>query len=170
VSVDDLGLHQFDNGALDRGSRPGGPAINDEHNGLISRVAAASSTPHLRDWADWTLALGAHIARTLETGTTIVLSDEGGQPRVVVAPVDPALIAAHGRRHRRTAGAVDRLPASLWHEIATWFGWSACRCSRGGIGLLARGSLFESARIRIAGTLVWLRRREARRRTTNTCT
>ena len=39
VSVDDLGLHQFDNGAISiESSRPGGPAINDEHNGLDLHV------------------------------------------------------------------------------------------------------------------------------------
>ena len=159
VSVDDLGLHQFDNGAFAiESSRPGGPPINDEHNGLIYTCRGGFiDTAHLRDWADWTLALGAHIARTLETGTTIVLSDEGGQRRVVVAPVDPALIAAHGRRDIAVPLAQwIAFQLSLWHEIATWFGWSALPMFPEEASAFSPEDLYSNLLgIRIAGTLVY---------------
>ena len=45
---------------------------------------------------------------------------------MVIKPVDPEIVAAHGRR----AVAVPlaqwiAFQLSTWHEIATWFGWSA---------------------------------------------
>ena len=159
VSVDDLGLHQFDNGTFAiESSRPGGPAINDEHNGLIYTCRGGFiDTAHLRDWADWTLALGARIARTLETGTTIDLSDEGGQRRVIVAPVDPALIAAHGRRDIAVPLAQwIAFQLSLWHEIATWFGWSALPMFPEEASAFSPEDLYSNLLgIRIAGALVY---------------
>ena len=103
------------------------------------------------------MALGSHIARTLETGTTIVLSDEGGQRRVVVAPVDPALIAAHGRRDIAVPLAQwIAFQLSLWHEIATWFGWSALPMFPEEASAFSPEDLYSNLLgIRIAGTLVY---------------
>jgi hypothetical protein len=82
VAVDELDPHQFDTGTLAfESGRPGGPPINDGRNGLIDTCRGGFiDTAHLRDWADWRLALGARIARTLESGTTIDLPDEDDRP------------------------------------------------------------------------------------------
>ncbi|HUI24477.1 MAG TPA: DUF4056 domain-containing protein, partial [Candidatus Kryptonia bacterium] len=127
VGVDDLGPHKYDNGALSlEGSRPGALPFNDEHNGLVYTCRGGFiDTAHLRDWADWTLYLGAQIARTLETGTTITLESEGAQRRIITRPIDPNVLARHDRRDIAVPLAQWlAFQLSTWHEIATWYGWS----------------------------------------------
>lgn len=159
TGVDELGAHQFDNGTIAfESSRPGGSLINDERNGLIYTCRGGFiDTAHLRDWADWTLAIGAHIARHLETGSVLELSDEGGRRRVVLAPVPAGILAAHGRR----AVAVPlaqwvAFQLSVWHEIATWYGWSALRMFPEEASAFSPEDLYSNLLgIRIAGTLVY---------------
>ena len=126
IGVDDLGPHQYDHGTVSfHSSRPGGE-VTGERNGLVYTCRGGFvDTAHLRDWADWTLFLSARIARTLESGTTITLPDEAGQRRIVVRPVDRNRVLELGR----LALAVPlaewvAFQLSVWHEIATWYGWS----------------------------------------------
>lgn len=158
IGVEDLGAHQFDNGTLAfEASRPGGAPVNDERNGLIYTCRGGFiDTAHLRDWADWTLALGAHIARTVETGSTVALSDEGGQRRIIIAPIDPEILATYGRREVAVPLAQWlAFQLSVWHEIATWFGWSALALFPEDASAFSPEDLYSNLLgIRIAGMLV----------------
>lgn len=158
ISVEDLGPHQFDNGTLAfESSRPGGTPLNDERNGLIYTCRGGFiDVAHLRDWADWTLALGAHIARTMETGSTIELTPEGGRRRIRIAPVDPEILATYGRREVAVPLAQWlAFQLSVWHEIATWFGWSALPLFPEEASAFSPEDLYSNLLgIRIAGMLV----------------
>src|SRR5262245_56448810 len=128
IGVDDLGLHKYDNGVVGlAGSRPGGPVIHDEKNGLgYTCRGGFIDTAHVRDWADMTLFLSTRIAQLLETGGTIDLPDEGGVRRVIVRPVKSQRIEEYARK--RLAVPMAQWAAfklSVWHEIVTWYGWSA---------------------------------------------
>ncbi len=128
VGVDDLGLHKYDNGALAlQASRPGAPVINDERNGLLYTCRGGFiDTAHVRDWADMTLFLSVRIGQLLETGGTIGLPDEGATRQVIVQPMRKKLIDEYGRA--RLAVPMAQWAAfqlSVWHEIVTWYGWSA---------------------------------------------
>jgi hypothetical protein len=128
IGVDDLGLHKYDNGPIAMAaSRPGAPVINDERNGLVYTCRAGFiDTAHVRDWADMTLFLSIRIAQLLETGGTIELRSEGGVRRVIVHPVTAKRIEEYGRN--RLAVPMAQWAAfqlSVWHEIVTWYGWSA---------------------------------------------
>jgi uncharacterized protein DUF4056 len=128
IGADDLGPHEYDNGAISlEQSRPGGELISIEHNGLIYTCRGGFvDTAHLRDWADWTLYLSTVIARTLETGTTIELPDEGGQRRIVTQPLHPLRVAGYGSWPVAVPLAQWlAFQMSVWHEIATWYGWSS---------------------------------------------
>jgi len=128
IGVDDLGPHQYDHGVVSfEQSRPGGDVLTSEHNGLIYTCHGGFvDTAHLRDWADWTVYFSAVIARTLTTGTTITLPDEGGQRRIVTHPVDPQRVAQFGALPLAVPLAQwIAFQLSVWHEIATWYGWSS---------------------------------------------
>jgi hypothetical protein len=128
IGVDELGLHKYDNGPIAlAASRPGAPVINDERNGLVYTCRGGFiDTAHVRDWADMTLFLSTRIAHLLEPGGSIDLHDEGATRRVVIKPVKPKLIEEYGRN--RIAVPIAQWVAfqlSVWHEIVTWYGWSA---------------------------------------------
>lgn len=125
--VDEIGPHRYDSGLVMVGSDEGhGEFFSDEHNGLIFTCRGGFiDTAHVRDYADWTIYLAARIFPYLETGTTFELPDEGGQRRIIVAPVDPEILAKH-ERVSLTLSIASWLAfrLSVWHEIATWVGWS----------------------------------------------
>ena len=122
-SPDDIGRHTYDAGrnAQDQ-------IIGSERNGLVYTCRGGFiDTAHVRDYADWTLYFATRFGRHLEEGTRITLpDDEGGRRTIVLAPIDPDLIAAVGRREVSSALAVwAAFQLSIWHEIATWYGWSS---------------------------------------------
>lgn len=127
LGPDDLGPHNYDNGLLSVGGSHAQELLVDEKNGLLYTCHGGFiDTAHLRDYADWMLFFTGWVARHLETGGEIELASEGGSRRVVLEPVPGWLI----RRERVRALSltiaewiVFRL--SVWHEIATWYGWSA---------------------------------------------
>jgi hypothetical protein len=128
IGVDDLGPHQYDHGVITfEQSRPGGDVLTSERNGLVYTCHGGFiDTAHFRDWADWTLYLSGAIARTLTSGTTITLSDEGGQRSIVTAAVDPQRVAQYGALPLAVPLAQWlAFQLSVWHEIATWYGWSS---------------------------------------------
>lgn len=128
IGVEEVGPHQYDHGVVSfQQSRPGGQVITMESDGLVYTCRGGFvDTAHLRDWADWTLYLTAVIARNLATGTTIQLADEAGQRRIVVQPVDAARLAQYGELPLAVPLAQWlAFQLSVWHEIATWYGWSA---------------------------------------------
>lgn len=85
---------------------------------------------HVRDNADRTLYFAAQIGRIAATGGAIPIAGEGAERRIVVRPLDPRLVRTHGFREVVThlAEWLD-FQASIWHEIATWYGWSSTRFS-----------------------------------------
>jgi hypothetical protein len=130
MDADELGPHTYDSGALTRSSdRDDARRGMRENNGLVYTCRGGFiDTAHVRDYVDWTLYLGTQIGRNIYQGTEIALPDEGGQRRVVVKPVDRELIDRYGRT-RVTIQLAHWIgfQLSIWHEIATWYGWSWVR-------------------------------------------
>lgn len=123
-SPDDIGHHNYDAGQRGRDD----VAEGGERNGLVYTCRGGFvDIAHVRDYADWTLFLASWIGRHLETGAVIELpDDEGGRRRFVLEPVAPELVRDVGRRSMSGALAVwAGFQLSIWHEIATWYGWSA---------------------------------------------
>jgi len=121
-SPDQLGHHNYDAGQRGKDVNEGS-----EHNGLVySRRGGFIDIAHVRDYADWTLYLATRIGRQLETGGAIDLPDnEGGHRRFVLQPIDPEFVKIVGRRNLTASLAVAAgFQLSIWHEIATWYGWS----------------------------------------------
>ncbi len=124
IGIDELGKHRFDagvSGADDPEDDSG------ESNGLVYTCRAGFiDTAHVRDYADWTMFLAPALARTLETGAVLELPDEGGRRRVHLHPLPPEQIEAYGRRRLAVSLAQwTSFQMSIWHEIVTWYGWSA---------------------------------------------
>lgn len=128
IGLEDLGRHQYDHGFMTlHESRVGGGLLNSERNGLIYTCRGGFvDTAHLREWADWTLYLSALIGRSIETGAVVDLPDEGGSRRIVIHAMDPQRVAQYGVSPLAVPLAQWlAFQLSLWHEIATWYGWSA---------------------------------------------
>ncbi|HEB90666.1 MAG TPA: DUF4056 domain-containing protein [Deltaproteobacteria bacterium] len=124
--IDEIGPHRYDSGFVMVGSDGLGEFLGDEENGLIFTCRGGFiDTAHVRDYADWTIFLTARIISHLGEGLTLDLPDEGGRRRVVVRPVDADLLARHDRVSFALAIASWlSFRLSVWHEIATWYGWS----------------------------------------------
>jgi hypothetical protein len=127
IDLSDVGPHIYDSGALTRQRQAGNPDYRHrENNGLIYTCRGGFvDTAHVRDYIDWSIYLATTIARTMDTGVTIALPSEGGERTVIVEPVESKLVDQYG-----LARVVLRLAEwitfqlSIWHEIATWYGWS----------------------------------------------
>jgi len=129
IGPDEVGPHTYDSGAMTRSSQAGYSGFRHrEGNGLLYTCRGGFiDTAHVRDYIDWTVYLGSTIARSLSTGTTIEFPDEGegGQRRIVSQPVPQDTINRHGIA--RIAAPMAQwigFQLSIWHEIATWYGWS----------------------------------------------
>jgi hypothetical protein len=127
MGIDEVGPHTYDSGAMTRSSQAGTSGFRHrESNGLIYTCRGGFiDTAHVRDYVDWSIYLAAELARNLSTGVTVELPDEGGQRRIVAQLVSQDLIDRHGltRVTIRLAEWIS-FQLSVWHEIATWFGWS----------------------------------------------
>lgn len=124
----DLGRHVYDSGVVQVGSRVDVDGlIHSERNGLVYTCRGGFiDTAHVRDYTDWAIFVSTSVARNLETGLDMTLPDEGGHRRVSVQPFDAASVELGGRR----AIAIElgqwlAFQLSIWHEIATWYGWSS---------------------------------------------
>src|SRR5262249_18013704 len=107
--------------------RGGKRLLSDEVSGILYTCRGGFiDIAHVRDNADRTLYLTAQIGRIAVTGGSIPLLGEGAKRRVVVKPIDPALVRTYGLREVVTSLAewID-YEASIWHEITTWYGWSS---------------------------------------------
>jgi len=127
MEIGQVGPHTYDSGALTRAAQASAnKSVSRENNGLLYTCRGGFiDTAHVRDYVDWTTYLAAELARNLSRGVTIELPDEGGQRRIISQPVDPDLIDRYGvtRITLRLAQWIG-FQLSVWHEIATWFGWS----------------------------------------------
>jgi hypothetical protein len=127
VDPAEIGPHRYDNGflSLQRGDPRG--AVDLEHNGLVYTCRGGFiDLAHVRDNADNTLSLATSLARTLETGSLIELPPQGAAIRVRVRPISAAAVARYGRRTLSVALAQWlAFQASIWHEIATYYGYAS---------------------------------------------
>jgi hypothetical protein len=127
IGPEEVGTHTYDSGAMTRSSQAGYSGYRHrESNGLIYTCRGGFiDTAHVRDYVDWTTYLASALARNLSTGTTVEFPDEGGQRRIVSQPIDQDAIDRLGIA--RIAAPMAQwigFQLSIWHEIATWFGWS----------------------------------------------
>jgi len=124
----ELGHHAYDSGVVRLGyDAENGGLLHLENNGIVYTCRGGFiDTAHVRDNVDWTIYLATTIARNLEQGVTIRLPDEIGKRRIVVQPVPADLVARIGRR-RITLPLAQwaAFQIAVWHEIATWYGWSS---------------------------------------------
>jgi hypothetical protein len=111
----------------------------------------------VRDWADWTLFLAARLGRSLENGTSLELAPEGGRRRVRVVPVGAEEIAGHDRREVVISLAQwIAFQLSVWHEIATWYGWSAIPLFPEEASAFSLEDLYSNLLgIKLAGSLIY---------------
>lgn len=126
LSVEDIGPHEYNNGTLT--VQPGsdrGPVIL-EKNGLVYTCRGGFiDLAHIRDNADLALFLSWGIMPLLPGGGAVDLpSSDGARRRVVIKAVPRALLERYGRARVATVLAEwAALRLSVWHEIATWYGY-----------------------------------------------
>lgn len=119
--------HVYDSGNATFGSRGGAPEIvHTEGNGLVySCQGGFLDIAHIRDYADTALYTITSIARDLETGGEIAMPDEGAKVTIALRPLDAVTMQRQGRwAVAIPLGQWIAFQSSVWHEIATWFGWS----------------------------------------------
>jgi hypothetical protein len=124
-TIDEIGLHHYDSGVFTLGSE--GHLVDEERNGLVFTCGGGFiDTAHVRDYADWTIYFASRLFERLASGTTIELPTEGGERRVVLERMDPELLLRQDPVSLTIAIAQWlAFQLSIWHEIATWYGWSA---------------------------------------------
>ena len=124
-TIDEIGPHHYDSGVVTLGSD--GDPVSDERNGLVFTCRGGFiDTAHVRDYADWTIYFGSRFFEPLASGTAIDLTDEAGKRRVVLEKIDPELLRRYDPVSLTMAIAQwIAFQLSIWHEIATWYGWSA---------------------------------------------
>jgi hypothetical protein len=115
--------------AMSPGQDPSASRDWGERNGLIYTCRGGFiDIAHVRDYADLTVFLAAQVHHSLRHGGTVTLSDKGGTRRIVIHPVDAARLDAVGERGLALAtGQWLAVRLAVWHEIATWYGWSTFR-------------------------------------------
>ena len=127
LDVDSLGTHQFNRGAAAVRAGLEGGFVSDEQSGIVYTCRGGFiDIAHVRDNADRTIYLASQLARIAATGGTIPIVGEGARRRIVVKPLDRQLVRTYGVREVVT-GLAEWLDhqAGVWHEIATWYGWSS---------------------------------------------
>ncbi len=122
----DLGPHHYDAGILPIAGGNGMELLALENNGLVYTCHAGFvDVAHVRDYADWTIYLAAWLLPRLRTGGEVELPAEGGRRRVVAEPVPEILLREVDPQAAALAIAQHLgFALSVWHEIATWYGWS----------------------------------------------
>ena len=157
VDPDDLGRHRYDNGFLSmRADDPRG-IVDDERNGLAYTCRGGFiDLAHVRDNADNTIAIAAALGRTLETGTTVTVPPQGATIRIRLRPVPADAIRRHDRMQLAVAGAEwVAFQLSIWHEIATFYGYAALPQWPEKISAFSPEDLYSNQLgVRIAGAIV----------------
>ncbi len=123
----DVGRHRYDNGFLSLDASDERGLVDDENNGLVYTCRGGFiDLAHVRDNADNTLALADAVARLMDAGGTIDVPDQGAAMQIRLRPVPPETIEKYGRI--RLAVVMAKWLAfqlSIWHEIATWYGFAS---------------------------------------------
>jgi hypothetical protein len=127
IGLDQVGPHTYDAEPFSSSASSKLDAFMRENNALLYTCRGGFiDLAHVRDNADATLYWSATIARAALTGATIELPNEGGLRRVHLRPLPPDLLARYGlRRVAITVAQWLAFELSVWHEIATTYGWSA---------------------------------------------
>jgi hypothetical protein len=127
LGVEDVGHHRYDNGFVSINARDPRGFVDIENNGLIYTCRGGFiDLAHVRDNADNTLALAAAIARMMDAGGVFEVPPQGAAMRLRMRPVPPAAIEKYERV--RLAAAAAQWAAyqlSIWHEIATLYGYAS---------------------------------------------
>ena len=126
LDLHELGPHRYDGATAAIDDRRPNAFPRGEANGLLYTCNAGFiDTAHVRETVDWSAYFVAQLDRHLERGATIALSPEGAERRLVIHPAPPELIERYGRYELIVALAQwIAYEASVWHEIAQWYGWS----------------------------------------------
>ena len=156
LDVDSLGTHQFNRGAVALRAGLEGGIVSDEQSGILYTCRGGFiDIAHVRDNADRTIYLAAQLARIAATGGTIPIVGEGARRRIVVKPVDLRLVRTYGMREAVT-GLAEWLDhqAGIWHEIATWYGWSSTPFSERPSAFSPEDIYSNLVGAKIAGTVI----------------
>jgi hypothetical protein len=127
LGPEDVGRHRYDNGFISINTSDPRGYIDSENNGLIYTCRGGFiDLAHVRDNADNTMALAASIARTMDNGGVIEVPPQGASMRLRVRAIPPAAIEKYDRVRLSTAMAQwAAYQFSIWHEIATFYGYSS---------------------------------------------
>ena len=128
LDPEDVGPHTYDSGILRlRRAEQEAVLMNNEKNGLVYTCRGGFiDIAHVRDYSDWAIFFAAAYGRSLEEGLRIELPPEGGSRTIVFEPVPTEKLRRFGRTRIATAVAEwITFQLSIWHEIATWYGWAA---------------------------------------------
>jgi hypothetical protein len=127
IGLDQVGPHTYDAEPLSTSGTSSKNAFLEENNALLYTCRGGFiDIAHVRDNADWTLFLSAAVARASLTGATIELPSEGGARRLRLRPLPRDLVERYGlRRVAVSVGEWLAFELSVWHEIATTYGWAA---------------------------------------------
>jgi hypothetical protein len=159
TSANALGPHRYDGGVVSL-ERDDDQQRSDEANGLVYTCHGGFvDIAHVRDYADWTMFLAPTLARIMETGGRVRLPSEGARREVVLNPVPSAWIEGMGRRRLAVALAEWlSFQLSIWHEIATWYGWSAIWLFPERASAFSPEDLYSNALgVRLAGAVITMR-------------
>jgi hypothetical protein len=124
---DRLGHHRFNNGFLSLDRRDERGWVDNEANGIVYTCRGGFlDTAHVRDNADIMLACISAVARLLDSGGSFELPSQGGRIEARIAAMDPAILEKYGRRELTLPMAAWlAFQVSIWHEIATWYGYTS---------------------------------------------
>jgi len=156
LDIDTLGTHQYGMGVVALQPRGGERILSDEESGLLYTCRGGFiDIAHVRDNADRTLYLVSQIGRIAASGGIIPIAGEGAERRIVVKPLDPRLVRQYGAREVITSLAewLD-FQASIWHEIATWYGWSSTRFAERPSAFSPEDAYSNLIGAKLAGTLI----------------
>jgi hypothetical protein len=127
VAPDGAGRHTYDGGLISMRNPAQRGFVSPENNGLLYTCRGGFlDIAHVRDYADWTAFLALRLDAMLESGALADLGDEAASRIVYVEAFSEREIASLGRR--RIALELARWLAyqvSVWHEVATWYGYAA---------------------------------------------
>ena len=157
LGPDSVGPHRYNNGFLSLEISDPRGYVDDESNGLVYTCRGGFvDLAHVRDNADNTLGLAEATARLMDTGGVIEVPPQGAAMRVRLRAVPPEWIERHGRV--RLAVVLSQWLAyqlSIWHEIATWYGFASMAEWPEKISAFSPEDLYSNQLgIRLAGAII----------------
>jgi hypothetical protein len=126
-AAEELGPHNYENGLLTLNPADDRSALVLENNGLVYTCRGGFiDVAHVRDNADLALYLTSQSVRNMVHGGEAELPDQGARLRAIFHSLPKETIANHGWRNlAATTGAWLAFQVSIWHEIATWYGYAS---------------------------------------------